>query len=351
MRLMLKILRQGGVNGVVAENLALRQQLIVVSRRHKRMPRLSMWERLGFAFITALILPKRLLKTAIVIKPSTLLKFHKALISKKYTRLFSRKTHRKPGPKGPSKQLIKLILEMKEKNPNFGYLRIAMQISDMLGSTINKDIVRRVLNKYHNHIPGDDGPSWLSFIGNSKDSLWSLDFFRCESIILKSHWVMIVMDQFTREILGFSVHAGDLDGIVVCRMFNKILSGKKPPKYLSTDHDPLFRFNRWQANLRILKIEAIKSIPYTPTSHPFIERAIGTCRRELLDKTFFWNASDLQNKLVTFQQFYNENRCHFGISGNTPDRQGIKSKKAVVDINHYRWKKHCRGLFQLPRAA
>ena len=53
-----------------------------------------------------------------------------------------------------------------------------------------------------------------------KDNLWSVDLFRCESITLKSHWVLLVMDQFTRRIIGFAVYAGDVNGLILCRMFN-----------------------------------------------------------------------------------------------------------------------------------
>jgi putative transposase len=76
------------------------------------------------------------------------------------------------------------------------------------------------------------------------------------------------------------------------------------PKRISTDHDPLFRFHRWLANLRIREIEQIKSVPFTPVSHPFVERLIGTIRRELLDRTFFWDASDLARKLGDFSVYY-----------------------------------------------
>ena len=91
-----------------------------------------------------------------------------------------------------------------------------------------------------------------------------IDLFRCESILLKSHWVLVVMDKFTRRILGFGVHAGDVDGIALCRMFNSAISNQGAPRYLSSDNDPLFRYQRWKANLRILEIDEIKSIPYTP---------------------------------------------------------------------------------------
>ena len=99
-----------------------------------------------------------------------------------------------------------------------------------------------------------------------------MDLFRCESLRLKTHWVLLVMDQCTRRIIGFGVHAGDIDGIALCRLFNTAIAGQRIPHYLSSDNDPLFRYQRWRANLRILGIEEIKSIPYTPRSHPFVER-------------------------------------------------------------------------------
>ena len=86
-------------------------------------------------------------------------------------------------------------------------------------------------------------------------------------------------------------------------------------------YDPLFKFHRWKANLRILDIEEIKSVPHVPTSHPFIERLVGTIRRELLDQTLFWHAKDLQNKLDAFQCYYNKERGHCGIESHSPLQQ------------------------------
>jgi transposase InsO family protein len=179
--------------------------------------------------------PTRLLRSAIVLKPSTILSFHRTLAKRKYRLLFTPKSRGKPGPKGPSPELISAILEMKRRNPNFGYQRIAGQISLVFDIKIDKDVVRRVLARHCRLEPGPNGPSWLTFLGHSKDSLWSVDFFRCESLILKSHWVMVVMDQFSRRIVGFAVHAGTLDGPAVCRMFNRIVSGSGAPQYLSSE--------------------------------------------------------------------------------------------------------------------
>jgi len=347
----LRLLPAGGVRAIAAENMVLRQQLITLSRNQKRAPKLTFFDKITFGILTSMISLKRLQRIAVIIKPATLLKFHKALVNRKYSLLFSNKTSKKPGPKGPEQSIIDLILEMKRRNPGYGYRRIAMQVSDTFGIPIDKDVVRRVLIQYYKNNPEDTGPSWLTFIGHMKDSLWSIDLFCCESILLKTHWVVVIIDQFTRRIVGFSVHQGDVTGIDLCCMFNTIIFQKSLPKYLSSDNDPLFAFHRWQANLRILDIEEIKSVPYVPISHPFVERLIGTIRRELLDKTLHWNAHDLQNKLDLFQCYYNVARCHWGIDGIAPLQKAEEQSATVVSINQYQWKKHCRGLFQLPIAA
>jgi len=67
------------------------------------------------------------------------------------------------------------------------YQRIADQISLVFGIEIDKDVVRHVLAKYYRPEPGLNGPSWLTFLGHNKDSLWSVDLFGIESLILKSH--------------------------------------------------------------------------------------------------------------------------------------------------------------------
>jgi hypothetical protein len=111
------------------------------------------------------------------------------------------------------------------------------------------------------------------------------------------------MDQFTRRIIGFGVHSGIVDGMALCRMFCRAIPGHRLPKYLSSDHDPLYRFHQWQTNLRVLGLTAIKTVPYVPLSHPFVERLFGRIRRKYLDYTLFWATADLQTKLFDFQQY------------------------------------------------
>ena len=209
--------------------------------------------------------PGRIRKVAIGLRPATLLAFHQALVRRKYRRLFSSSgCPTKPGPKGPSDALIRAIVELKSRNPRFGCPRIARIISLTFGVEIDKNVVYRVLATHYRSSPGGTGPSWLSFLGYATDSLWSVDLFRCESVVLRSYWVLVVMDQFTRRIVDVGVHRGAVDGSGLCRMFSEAIRGGGCPRHLSTDHDPLFEDHRWQAGLRVLDVDEIKTVPPCP---------------------------------------------------------------------------------------
>jgi putative transposase len=123
-----------------------------------------------------------------MIRPSTVLGFHQSLRTRKYRSLFS--TRRRTGPKGPSKELVDAIVQIKRRNPTWGCPRIAQQITLAFGAEIDKDVVRRVLAARYRPDPGASGPSWLTLLGHAKDSLWSVDMFRCESAILRTRTPM-----------------------------------------------------------------------------------------------------------------------------------------------------------------
>ena len=340
----------GGARSVVAESVLIKHQLLIFNRSRKRSPNLRTSDRVVAGLCALFMRPGRLIRSAIVIKPSTVLRLHRALIQRKYRRLFSSKRPTRPGPKGPSQDVIAAVIDMKQRNPSWGCPRIAHQITLAFGIPINKDVVRRILAVRYQPTSDSAGPSWLTVLGHAKDSLWSLDLFRCESAALRTHWVLVVMDQCTRRIVGFGVHRDVVDGVALCQMFNRAIGRQAAPTYLSSDHDPLYRFHQWQANLRILDVTAIKTVPYVPLSHPFVERLIGTIRRECLDRTLFWTAADLELKLREFQGYFNGHRTHAALGGLTPEpRTGEDSGRA--NIRTYRSQPLCHGLYQTPIAA
>ena len=340
----------GGARSIVAESLLVKHQLLILNRSRKRSPNLRTVDRMVAGLCALFMRPGRLIRSAIVVKPSTVLRLHRALIQGKYRRLFSSIGPTRPGPKGPSQDVIAAVVDMKQRNPSWGCPRIAHQITLAFGIPINKDVVRRILADRYAPKPDSAGPSWLTVLGHAKDSLWSLDLFRCESAVLHTHWVLVVMDQCTRRIVGFGVHRGLVDGVALCRMFNRATRGFTPPTYVSSDHDPLYRFHQWRRNLRILDVTEIKTVPHVPLSHPFVERLIGTIRRECLDHTLFWTAADLEMKLLDFQRYFNGHRTHASLGGRTPEPT-TDAGVVQASVSSYRWQAHCRGLYQTPIAA
>ena len=140
-----RLLGPGGVRSLVAESLLLKHQILILNRSRKRSPNLHASDRILAGLMALLVRPTRLLRSAIVLKPSTLLGLHKALNKQKYRVLFSPNRRRKPGPKGPSAQLIRAVVEMKQRNPNWGCPRIAQQMALAFHLQIDKDVVRRIL--------------------------------------------------------------------------------------------------------------------------------------------------------------------------------------------------------------
>ena len=308
---------RGGARSLVAESVLLQHQLLILSRSRQRSPNLRFSDRVVLGVSALLMRSSGLIRSAIVVKPSTLLRLHRALTKRIYRRLFSPTVRRKPGPRGPAPDLIAAVVDMKRRNPTWGCPRIAQQIGLAFGIAISKDVVRRILAMRSEPGPDSAGPSWLTLLGH--------------------------------------------DGVGLCRMFNRATRGHTPPTYVSSDHDPLYRFHQWQRNLRILDVKEIKTVPYVPLSHPFVERLIGTIRRECLDYTLFWTGADLQMKLLDFQRYFNGHRTHAGLDGARRTRAlaraahmrisvRIDGRCTVIGGIRHRWRRDVRttavGIFR-----
>ena len=125
------------MKAVIAETMIMKQQLIVMNRGRARAPKLGTSDRFLFGLLAHFIHERRLHKVAVIIRPATIFSFHKALVKRKYSRLYSNKTKKKLGGKGQDQALIDIVIEMKARNPSFGYGRIATQIFEAFGIEIS----------------------------------------------------------------------------------------------------------------------------------------------------------------------------------------------------------------------
>ena len=140
-----RLMRPGGTRVVVAESSLVKHQLVILNRGGERALKLRPMDRIIAGLSTFFIRPGRLLQIALVLKPSTLLAFPAALVKRKYRQLFSPKRRGKPGPMGPSPELIAAIVETEKLNPSWGCRRNAQQLCLVFGLEIDKDVIRRVL--------------------------------------------------------------------------------------------------------------------------------------------------------------------------------------------------------------
>jgi putative transposase len=103
--------------------------------------------------------------------------------------------------------------------------------------------------------------------------------------------------------------------------------------------------------LRVLEIDEIKTVPFVPCSHAFVERLIGTIRREYLDHVLFWSRLDLQRKLGQFAHYYDQLRVHSALAGKTPAERGGRPSSQTADLRLFSWQADCHGLFHTAIAA
>jgi hypothetical protein len=288
----------------------------------------------------------RLIRSAIVLKPSTLLHLHHVLIQRQYRLLFS-KGRRKPGPKGPSQELMDAIVATKQRNPSWGCPRIAQQIALAFGVPVDKDLVRRILAGQYSPKPGAGAPSWLTFLAQMKDSLWSADLFAanrqgCELTGFWSSWISTPVASW-----GSACSPAPSTASRFAECSTTPFKATAPCR--NTSVPTMIRFIvPLNGKLRILDVAEIKTVPYVPWSHPFVERLIGTLRRGCLDRTLFCTTADLESKLVDFKAYFNHHRAHRARLGRPVEDA---RPRPIAKLQSYRWECHCRGLYQTPTAA
>ena len=129
----------GGAKTIIADSLLMKQQLLIINRTRRRAPNPTALDRFLPGFWSLFLNPRHIQRVAVIMRPSTLLKFHHLLKQRKYRRLYSSSRKVKPGPKGPSHELIQAIVELKRRNPQFGCPRIAQQINRAFGTEIDMD--------------------------------------------------------------------------------------------------------------------------------------------------------------------------------------------------------------------
>src|SRR6202165_1835518 len=293
--------------------------------------------------------PTRLLRSAIVLKPSTLLALHKAMSKQEYRMLFSPNRRRKPGPKGPSVETHSCG-RRNEAALCDGGLAPNRTTEGLAVHHSNRQ--RRDSKDSRPSLPAGTGLRWsllADFPGpNERQSL------EHGSVQLRVGHVAVPLGPGGHG----SIHAPEHWFWPPC--------GKGRWCRTLSDVQPRHSRATREAEVRQLRQRSALSVPPMASqsadtggdrnqdhplrspSHPFVERLIGTIRREYLDHILFWTTADLENKLLDFRTYFNNHRTHTSREGRTPD---TPVSRPIANPRSFRWQPHCRALYQTPVAA
>ncbi len=291
------------------ENLYLRYQLQVY-RRNEGRPRFLPHDR---QILTKLALALRGWREACyIVKPETILEWHKRLVRWKWT-------FKKSGSAGrPSvaDDLIAFVVRMKRSNPIWGAKRLHGELLK-LGYRLSESSVRNIL-RAAGEDPGGGLPSmkWRQFLTMHKTA-WAIDLFTVESAFLKTFFVLVILDIKNRVLIATSVTPIS-DGEWVANVLRSEMAERSTPDLLIHDHASIFRGADVKNLLVSRKVRVAMTPVYAPMANCFVERVIGSIRRECTDHFLFSGRKHLQVVLDEYRLYYNTARCHQGIDQRVP---------------------------------
>ena len=306
------------------EILLLRQQLRILQRTQPRAPRISRWEKLTLVVLagklTGLTATVRahLAQVVLLFKPETLLKWHRALVRRKWT--FTTKALVGRPPTSPD--LEALILRLAKENPTWGYGKIEGELSK-LGYDIGRSTIRDVLKRKHVP-PAPDcskrGSTWRTFLAHYKGEIVACDFFTVETAWLKTLYVLFFIELGSRRVhLGGCTSSPTSAWVTQqARQFSwKLQDGKVPARFLIHDRDAKFPAG-FDTVFTSEDVTIIRTPVRAPNANAFAERWIRSVRAECLDKVLILGEHHLQRVLPAYIDYYNHARPHQGLDQQCP---------------------------------
>jgi len=298
-------------HSLLLENLALRQQLALLKRRHPR-PGLGASDKL-FWVLACKFWPgwKQAL---IVVSPETVVRWHRAGFAL-YWRAIS-KVRRALGRKRISKEVRDLIFRMVTDNPTWGAPRIHGELL-MLGF----DVSERTISRWMRRAPRSPEPAkrWLAFLRNHRGAIAAMDFFTVPTTTFRVLYCFFVISHDRRHILHFNVTRRPTSSWVV-QQLREAFPYQSAPRFLIFDRDGKYGLEVPIA-VRSMAIQPVRTSARSPWQNGVAERWVESCRRDLLDHVIPLNENHLKRLLSDYVRYYHEDRTHLGLGKNTPARR------------------------------
>ena len=299
------------------ENLFLRNQLNVALRRAPRHLRLRGSDRALLVWMTWLW--PRLLGLPRVVQADTILRWHRAGF-RAYRRWKSRG---RPGRPRVSRELRELIRRMSKENPLWGAPRIHGELLK-LGFVIAESTV----SKYMARRPGPPSQTWRTFLRNHADAIAAIDLCVVPTLTFECLFAFLVLGHGRRQLLWFAVTRHPTAEWLAQQIVEAFPWGTAPT-YLVRDNDGAYGWV-FRHRVRAMGIRDRPISPRSPWQNPYIERLIGTFRRDCLDHVLIFGERHLRRILTLYSLYYNETRTHLGLEKDAPLRRATQRSEAII---------------------
>ncbi|HEY7424636.1 MAG TPA: integrase core domain-containing protein [Gemmataceae bacterium] len=298
---------------LVLENLALRQQLTVLIRQRPRPP-LRRRDRLFWVLLSKVYSGWR--SALVVVQPDTIVRWHQQGF-RLYWRWKSR--GKRIGRPPLDKEVRDLIGRMARDNPTWGAPRIQAELR-LLGHDVAEATVAKYIKR--SRPPKPPSQTWKVFLKNHVGTLASMDFFTVPTVTFRLLYVIIILRHQRRRVVHVNITTRPT-AAWVSQQLREAFPFETAPRYLIRDRDGIYGAEVRRC-LAGLPIEEVLTAPRSPWQSPYVERLIGSIRRELLDHVLVLNERHLRRLLSSYLDYYHRARPHMGLGHNAPEPRAVE---------------------------
>src|SRR5262245_44087871 len=300
-----------------AENLFLRHQLSVAIRRAPSRLRLYGCDRALLVWATRLW--PNLLGLTQVVQPETILRWHRAGF-RTFWRWKSRRTAGRPTI---DRGLRELIRQMSRENVTWGASRIHGELL-MLGF----EVAQSTVSKYMLPRGRPRSQGWKTFLHNHAQAIAAIDLCVVPTLSFDRLFAFLVLDHDRRRLLWFAVTRHPT-AEWLARQITEAFPWAKAPAYLVRDNDRSYG-QIFTSRLRVMGIRDRPISPGSPWQNAYVERLIGTVRRECLERVLVFSEAHLRRTLSAYAAYYNEIRTHRALGKDAPSGRLVQHAGVIV---------------------
>ena len=321
-----------------AEILMLRHQLAVAERQRPRAhSRLTWPDRAWLALLARTVPAERLAAMRLIVTPGTIVRWHRDIVRRRWAR---RSRRGRSGRPATHRKVRSAVLRLARENESWGYRRIHGELA-VLGITVAPSTVWQILDAGISPVPRRDGPGWAEFLRSQAQGILALDFFTAGLLNGAKVYVLAVIEHGTRRvrILGATGHPAQ--SWVVQQARNLLMDlddAGTSVKFILHDRDASFTA-AFDAVFQAAGARVVRSAVQAPRMNSIMERWVGSCRGELLDRTLVWNQRHLMIMLREYEDFYDTHR-HRALNQAAPLRP---LPDGVTDLGHSRVRRRDRA--------